>query len=178
MKILKYILLIILAIVVIVLIAALFIKKEYNVERQIIINKPSHTVFDYIKYLKNQDYYSKWVMTDPNMKKIFTGTDGTVGFIYAWDSQQKSAGKGEQEIKNIADDKRIDMEVRFIKPFAGVAQVYMITDSLSDGQTKVTWGMNGRSSYPMNIMNLFMDNMLGKDLNTSLITLKNILESK
>lgn len=36
-------------------------------------------------------------MTDPNMRKNFKGTDGTVGFCYAWDGNKK-AGKGEQEI--------------------------------------------------------------------------------
>ena len=41
---------------------------------------------------------------------------------------------------------------------------------------KVVLGMEGNSKYPMNLMNLFMDNLLGKDLEISLSTLKNILE--
>ena len=36
--------------------------------------------------------------------------------------------------------------------------------------------MNGKSKYPLNLMNIFMDNMLGKDLETSLHNLKTILE--
>ncbi len=36
--------------------------------------------------------------------------------------------------------------------------------------------MNGKNNYPLNFMNLFMNNMLGKDLETSLTTLKSILE--
>jgi uncharacterized protein YndB with AHSA1/START domain len=176
MNVLKIILIIVAIIIVIPLIAALFIKKEYTIEREITINKPVPAVFNYIKYLKNQDNYSKWVMTDPAMKKDFKGTDGTVGFVYAWDSQNKQAGKGEQEIKSITDNQNLDIEVRFEKPFEGIAHTPFTTEAISQNQTKVKWGMIGANKYPMNIMNLFMDNMLGKDLEKSLVTLKGILE--
>ena len=175
MKIVKKILVVIAVLVAIPLIAALFVPKEYNVERAITINKPSQEVFDYMKHLKNQDQYSKWVRMDPAMKKAFRGTDGTVGFVYAWDGND-DAGKGEQEIKNIREGERIDVEVRFEKPFAGIAEAPIQTAALSGNQTRVTWGMKGKSTYPLNFMNLFMDNMLGKDIQSSLVTLKGILE--
>lgn len=178
MKILKMILLIILILIAIPLFIALFVKKEYSIEREIIINKPRQQVFDYIKHLKNQDNYSKWVMTDPGMKKDFKGVDGTVGFVYAWDSKNKHAGKGEQEIMSITEGERMDVEVRFEKPFAGIAQTPFTTQEVAANQTKVKWGMSGRSKYPLNIMNLFMDKMLGKDLDSSLHTLKSILEKQ
>ena len=175
MKIVKKILLVVAILIAIPLIVALFVKKEYVVEREVTINKPKEQVFDYVKYLKNQDNYSKWVRMDPNMKKDFRGTDGTVGFVYAWDGN-KDAGKGEQEIKNITEGERVDVEVRFEKPFEGIATAPIITEAVAENQTKVKWGMKGKSTYPMNFMNLFMDGMLGKDLEISLTTLKGILE--
>lgn len=175
MKILKKILIVVAIVIAIPLIIALFVKKEYAVQREITINKPKAEVFNYVKYLKNQDNYSKWVRMDPNMKKDFRGTDGTVGFVYAWEGNKK-AGKGEQEIKKIMEGERVDVEVRFEKPFAGIAATPITTEAVSQNQTKVKWGMNGKSKYPLNFMNLFMDNMLGKDLETSLTTLKTILE--
>jgi len=175
MKILKIILFIIVIIVAVVLLTALFVKKEYSISKEITINKPKQAVFDYIKLLKNQDHYSKWVMQDPNIKKTFSGTDGSVGFVYAWDGN-KDAGKGEQEITKITEAERIDTEVRFEKPFAGVAEIYMTTKSTTDNQTKLTWVFNGRNNYPMNFMNLFMDQFLGKDMQKSLLLLKANLE--
>jgi hypothetical protein len=115
-------------------------------------------------------------MQDPAMTKEFRGTDGTVG-VYAWDSHKKNAGKGEQEIKNIKEGERVDIEVRFQKPFQGIATTPIITESMTANQTKVKWAMNGKSKYPLNFMNLFMDNMLGKDLEASLNKLKTILEN-
>ncbi len=113
----------------------------------------------------------------PALKKEFRGTDGTVGFVYAWDSNKKNAGKGEQEIKNIKEGERVDVEVRFQKPFHGIATAPIITEGMSANQTKVKWAMNGNTKYPLNFMNLFMDNMLGKDLEASLNNLKTILEN-
>lgn len=178
MKTIIIILTIVAVIVTIPLIIALFVRKGYTVKREIVINKPTSQVFSYVKLLKNQDYYNKWVMTDPNMKKDFRGTDSTIGFAYAWDSVSKNAGKGEQEITGISEGNTIDVEIRFEKPFAGIAHTQMITQSLSDQQTKVVWGMTGESKYPMNLMNLFIDGLLGKDLQRSLTNLKDILEKK
>jgi len=166
------------ALVVILLIIALFVKKEYAIEREVVINQPLQKVFDYIKYIKNQDNYSVWNRIDPAMKKTYTGIDGTVGFMYAWDSNNKQAGKGEQEIISIQPNDKLGMRIHFIKPFEGLADVHMTTTALSGNQTKVKWGLSSKMNYPMNIMLLVMnmENMLGKDLAKGLANLKIILE--
>lgn len=95
-------------------------------------------------------------MKDPDMKKEFGGTDGTVGFVYTWDGNKK-AGAGEQEIKSIINNERIDIEVRFVRPFASVSSGPFVTQALSAEQTKLTWGFSSALKYPMNAMLLFMN---------------------
>src|SRR5215208_2838022 len=106
------------------LIIALFSKKAYAISNAINIRRSNSEVFNYIRYLKNQDAYNKWVMMDPGMRKIFKGEDGKQGFVYAWDGNKK-AGAGEQEIKKITGENRIDIEIRFKRPFKGLARSYM-----------------------------------------------------
>lgn len=166
-----------LVLVAIPLVIALFVKKDYTVERSVVVDKPGATVFNYIRHLRNQDQYSKWVMTDPAMKKAFRGTDGMPGFVYAWDGN-KEAGKGEQEITKITEGKRIDVEIRFERPFKSTARTPMLTEAQGTNATLVTWRMEGRNNYPMNLMNLFLEGMLGKDMEVSLQNLKGILEGK
>lgn len=180
MKIIKKILIGILALLVIFLILGVFVKKEYTVEREITINKPKQEVFDYIKSLKNQNEFSKWAQMDMNMKKDYKGTDGTVGFISSWDSENKNVGKGEQEITKIDEGKRVDFDLHFIKPMEANATAYMTTDQAAENQTLVKWGFHGSMNYPMNALLLFMnmDKMLGPDLETGLTNLKNIQERK
>jgi hypothetical protein len=169
---------IIVGLIVILLIVAAFSRKDYLIERQIIINKPKQQVFDFLKYLKNQDHYNKWWTMDPNAKKDFKGTDGEIGFTDYWNSENKQAGEGEQEIKKIMDGHRLDIEIRFIRPFAGLANIHMITETIADNQTQVTWGMAGEYKFPMNIMLVLMnmDKILGTDLDISLTRLKHYLE--
>jgi hypothetical protein len=95
MKIIKKILLLLLALIGLALIAALFIRKDMKAEREVLIRQPKQDVFNYIKLLKNQDNFSKWAKMDPAMKKEYRGTDGTVGFVSAWDSENGNVGKGE-----------------------------------------------------------------------------------
>ncbi len=175
MKILKNIGIALAAIIVIILIVALFTKKEYSISREVTVSRPNSEVFDYIKLLRNQDKYSKWIMADPNMQRDFKGTDGTVGFIYAWNGND-DVGKGEQEITALTEGEKLNCEIRFIEPWEGIAHTEMTTTPLSSDQTRIKWTFNSRMEYPMNIMVLCMDQMMGSDMETSLNNLKNELE--
>jgi uncharacterized protein YndB with AHSA1/START domain len=179
-KAIKIILIVIAVVIVIPLVVAIFVPKDYSVEREIIINKSRQEVFEYVKYLKNQNEYSKWARMDAGMETYFKGTDATVGFISGWKSNNPDVGKGEQEIKKITEGERIDYELRFIEPFESTEQTYMALETASDSITKVKWGFDGHMNYPMNLMLLFYDfeKMLSEDLDTGLSSLKIIMEQK
>jgi uncharacterized protein YndB with AHSA1/START domain len=169
------IVLVLAGIIAFLLLLALFTRKKYNVQRDIVIQAPRQKVFNYVKQLKNQDHFNKWVMEDPDMKRTFKGTDGTVGFIYGWNGNKK-AGEGEQEITAIGEDKSIETEIRFVRPITGVSFAKMTTESVTDNQTKVTWSNASTMKYPMNIMLGMIEKMLAKDMDASLLNLKGILE--
>ena len=177
MNILLIILLIIVAIIALLFIVALFSKKQYAVERTVVIQRPKHEVFNYITRLKNQDNYSKWVMMDPLMKKTYRGEDGSKGFVYAWNGNNK-AGAGEQEIKKLEEGRRMETEVRFVRPFKGTAFNYFETHDVKENSTRLSWGFSSRLRYPANIFLLLtsIERTLGKDIEQSLQKLKSILE--
>ncbi|MBN2638671.1 MAG: SRPBCC family protein [Bacteroidales bacterium] len=180
MKALRYFFLTILGLIVLLLVVALFVPKQFKVEREVTINQPDSVVFDYVKYLKNQDNFSVWNQMDPNMKQTFKGTDGTVGFAAAWESNNKNVGVGEQEIVSIDPGKRIDFALRFKKPQEAENDAYFITQSVNDSTTSITWGISGEMPYPMNLLMLVynMDEMVGPDLHKGLNNLKVILDKK
>jgi hypothetical protein len=158
-----------------VLVLGLFMKNDHYVQRNIIINAPGQKVFDYVRLLKNQDSFNKHAQAGGERKKEFKGTDGTPGYIYAW-SGDKNAGEGEKEIINIVEGKSIESEIRFTKPMKATARIIMETEPLSDNQTKVYWSNSGRLNYPVNIFIPMMEKNVAKDMDSSLVTLKNILE--
>ncbi|AOW20239.1 SRPBCC family protein [Urechidicola croceus] len=169
---------ILLGIILLVILLGLIAPKSYAVSRSIIINKSQSEVFGYLKLLKNQDQWSPWGERDPNMKKTFTGTDGKVGFISAWESDHKQVGSGEQEITGVVENEEISTQLRFLKPFKSTSEAYMKVSESDNNSTEVIWGFSGRNKFPMSIMMLFMnmDKAVGKDFEQGLAKLKTILE--
>jgi hypothetical protein len=172
------VLIIIVSIIALLLIAAAIMKKEMSLSSEVIINRSQADVFNYIKHIKNQEHYSKWVMADPNSKITYTGVDGTVGFKAAWNSQMKNVGVGEQEITKITEGIGYDVILRFEKPFKGISYANATTQKLTDNQTKVITTFSSTTPFPMNLMSAVMKNMLLKDMNENSTNLKNVLESK
>jgi hypothetical protein len=171
------VLIVIVVFVAVILIAALFAGKKMVIERSVIIEKSLVEVFDYLKLVRNQDNFSVWNMTDPNMNKDYKGTDGEVGYIYSWDSPtNKNVGAGQQEILSIEEGKSIQYEIRFHRPMKNVAKSGFVFEKLSENQTRVLWGFYSPAVFPMNIMKGVMEKMLGKDIEKSLGNLKNLLE--
>ena len=163
-------------IIALALVLALFVKKDYSVERDIIINRNKQEVFDYLKLIRNQEKYSVWVMKDPNVKIVYTGTDGTVGFTSSWTSDDKNVGVGEQEIKSINEGESMEVEVRFKKPFEATNYALTTVNTTTGGQTTVTSSFFGQCKFPMNVMFVFMSKILGKDMQKNLENMKANIE--
>ena len=107
----------VLGLIVLLLVSALFMRKDYAIAREVVINQPNDRAFNYLKILKNQENFGSWFLLEPKMKKDFSGTDGTVGAILSWESDNMQVGVGEQEIMKITPNKRLDLELRFKVPF-------------------------------------------------------------
>lgn len=164
-------------IVVLILIIPIFMRKVHHVQREIVIDVPVQKAFDFLRILKNHEKFNKWAGADPNRKEEFKGTDGTLGFIYAW-SGNKNAGEGEKEIMKLIENKKIEIEMRFVKPFKVSADFKIDTEAIGNDHTKVTWSNTSALKYPLNIMVPMVERSLAKDMDESLMVLKNILEKE
>lgn len=163
-----------------VAIAAFTAPTDFRVEREITINKPAHEIYAYAKLIKNQNAWGPWYKKEPTMQQEFRGTDGEVGFVSHWKGTHEEVGEGEQEIKRLTENRRIDTELRFIKPFESKADAYLNLEPLGERQTKVKWGFTTSVPRPMNAIMLVMDMdaAVGKDFAEGLASLKTIMESK
>ncbi len=180
MKILKKIVIVFGVLVAIVLIAGAIMKKDFKVTRSVELDQPVSEVYDYVKLLENQDKYSVWMRMDPKVKKTYTGVDGTVGFISAWDSKVENVGQGEQEIVKMTKNERIDYVMRFKKPMESEGKASMIFKSTGEDCTNLEWCFEGDMSWPMNVMMPLLDfeGNLGPQLQEGLDNLKVILDKE
>jgi hypothetical protein len=162
--------------VLLILILAMVAPKNFEVSREIVVNKDKESVFNSLKSIKEQTIWSPWSTRDPNMKSEFRGIDGEPGSINYWNGN-KDVGEGEQELKGFVPHSRVDLELRFLKPWKATNQAYFNIEELESG-TKVIWGFTGRNKVPMNVMMLFMnmDKAIGKDFEEGLVQFKKHIE--
>ncbi|MCB0820536.1 MAG: SRPBCC family protein, partial [Bacteroidetes bacterium] len=117
--------------------------KEIFIEKSVQINCNSSSVFDFVKYAVNMEKYSVWNMADPDKKTEYTGIDGTVGFIYRWDSKVKNVGAGEQEIVKIDTGKSIEFALRFERPMKNTGSSKITVRTEGENTSRVIWEFRG-----------------------------------
>lgn len=178
MKIFKKILIVLAIITSLPFIVALFVPNKYVISEKVIINKPKQEVFDYLRILKNQEQYSEWVKADPNLQPVITGADGEVGAIQSWNSKDDNVGEGNQKITSITAD-RIDVDLKFIRPFSGNAKAANLFKAISENQTELTSEFYGDDKYPFNLMGYFFGAKIIQETEIkNLNNIKTILEKK
>ena len=123
--------------------------------------------------------WSPWSKKDPNMKVQFHGEDGTVGSYSHWQGN-KEVGEGQHEIKSLKPFSYIEGELRFLKPWKTTSKGYFHLQKQENNQTEITWGIEGNSQFPFNVMMLFMnmDKAVGKDFEQGLDSFKSYIENK
>lgn len=143
-------------ILLILLIAGMLSPKDFQIEREIVINKPKAEIFSQLRSLKQHERWNPWLAADPHAVVEYQGADNVVGATSSWKGN-KAVGSGEQEIKNIVDGSRIDIELRFHEPIEDINQSYIVTEAIDDTHTLVKWGMTGENQFPGNLIFTTLD---------------------
>jgi effector-binding domain-containing protein len=177
MKALKMMGVILFVLAAVILILGLIAPKGYKVERTVSIEAAKSLVFRHVQYWKNWQAWSPWAEMDSTMKITVEGVDGTEGSSYRWTG--KKTGEGIMTNAGVKPAETLYYRMRFIKPWKSEADGY-VGVAETDGGTAVTWGFTGRTPYPWNAINLFMnmEKMLGGDFEKGLGLLKNVCEKE
>lgn len=151
---------------------------QYIVERSTSINAPATRIYTQIEDFHRWTGWSPWEDLDPNLQRTYTGPDAGVGAAYAWAGNRK-AGEGRMEITDAAQDSRLDIALRFIKPFKSTSTVSFELEPDSES-THVTWRIVGPVTLMTRIIGVFksMDKMIGPDLERGLERLKSVAEQE
>jgi hypothetical protein len=170
-----YILAAVAGIIVLLCVIALFVKKEYTITRDILINNSTAKVYDYVRYHKNQREFNQWLSFDPNTSIELKGSeDGTTGAIMHFESRHKKTGTGEWENTRLIPNERIELELRFLAPYQFTASGILYFVEAEEGRTKLIWEFNSGMPWPKNITLLFMDmdKIIGQDIEATLEKIK------
>lgn len=173
MRALKTILVILGALVGLWLLLSLLGPKESYVERSTVIKASPNTVYEYIRFLKNQDEWGVWYKMDPDAKYELTGEDGKVGAKRSWDGQVVK--QGAQTIVALDQDKSVKSDLEF-GPMVGHGSLDL--EPRGDS-TAVKWSMRMDVPFIFRAAAMFMSADEGaKDFEDGLANLKTICEAK
>jgi hypothetical protein len=149
---------------------------EYHVTRTTTIDAAPAVVFAHVNDFHKWDDWSPWAKLDPDVKATYQGPDDGEGAVFRWAGNDK-VGEGSMTIVESKPHERIDIELEFIKPMEGKADVDFQFEPQGD-QTVVTWGMHGKNDFVGKAFCLFMDMdaMIGGDYEQGLANLKRAVE--
>lgn len=177
MKLFKLILKLAFGFIALFLITALFVSKDFNYEKSILIDASVEDVWQHTSSLEGMESWSPWNDYDPNMKKEFHGEDGSIGASISWESTHENVGSGSQTIAKIIPPSYFETDLKFLLPYESEA-VGSVKLSREGNQTKATWGFKSTVPWPFNLTMKLMDmeSFLAKDFDTGLNKLKKIAE--
>ena len=114
--------------------------------------------------------WSPWLIMDPDTELDYSND----GSKYSWSSQR--IGKGEMIRTANTENKAIQCDLNFLKPFKSKSKIKLTLEE-KDDSTKVTWTMDGSLPFFMFFMKKMMEGFIGMDYERGLAMLKEFAES-
>lgn len=166
-----------LAIIAVLCAYALTRPDTFRVERSVMIRASPENLFPLISDFRQFVRWSPYESRDPAMQRHFSPVSSGHGASYRW-AGNDAVGEGRLEIIHSAPPTRVLMQLDFSRPVEAHNTIELSLSPL-DGQTRVTWAMEGPLPFTAKLMSIFfsMDAMVGHDFETGLASLQKLADS-
>lgn len=134
-----------------------------------VINKPINEVFTEVNNFKNWPEWSPWLVLEKECKVDVEEN----GKAYSWEGD--IVGAGEMKIENEVENKSIDCDLLFLKPWKSKAKTGFTFQEV-EGGTKVTWNMASSLPFFMFFMKKQFEGFIAMDYDRGLNMLKDKVE--
>ncbi len=162
---------IILGIICLFFVVAALLPSSYKIVKEITIKAPVNKVFMQVADFNNYVTWNPFQKMEPNAKNTITGEIAQVGHKFKWEG--KKIGEGQLSIKAVTENKSIDFNLEFFKPWKSVADDGWKFEDLGNGEVKATWANSGALPYPMaRLMGAMIRKNLSKHFEDGLKDLK------
>jgi len=145
---------------------------SYRVSRSIVIAKPVHIVFDYVRDVRHSLDWSPWSLHDPEAVMTFERPT-EIGGGYDWSSSK--IGQGELVHDAFTEHSLIEQTLTFISPFKSIAQIVWEFTPKGEG-CEVRWTMDAKVPVFMAPIRPMMKRMIGFDFELGLARMRGQLD--
>jgi uncharacterized protein YndB with AHSA1/START domain len=149
----------------------------FHYERSASIKAAPETIFAHINDFRAWGNWSPWEKLDPALQRTHSGAAIGTGAVYEWKGNSE-VGSGRMEIIESSPASKISIKLDFIEPMEAHS-IAEFTLKPEGEATNVTWAMHGPNLYIWKVFSIFMsmDDMLGKNFETGLASLKAAAEA-
>ncbi|CAN5284690.1 hypothetical protein BH23BAC2_BH23BAC2_13120 [soil metagenome] len=154
-------------------------KKEFEISRTVVINRPKEEVYNFVRQLKKEHLWMPWFKNGFKGELKYKGEDGKMDALLYWKGHRYFY-EGTQKIIKLNQGKIMETRFLVVKPFTLALLEYKGLKELDDNKTKIVWGVKGNLAFPLSVMALLhpVDKAYGNYLEEGLKNIKSILEVK
>ena len=142
---------------------------KMNIRKSILINAPVDKVYESVSDFHHWTAWSPWLIMEPEAK-VKVSADGK---YYSWEGDR--VGSGNMMILAEAENKSVDYDLNFLKPWKSNAKV-SFEMTAKDGGTEVAWLMDSKLPFFLFWMKKMMEAYVGMDYERGLAMLKDYVE--
>ncbi|MEM8565258.1 MAG: SRPBCC family protein [Bacteroidota bacterium] len=142
---------------------------KMQITKSITINAPVEKVYSKLNDFNHWTAWSPWLIMDPQAKVTIDGDAKS----YEWEGDR--VGSGNMHVTEEVENKWVDYDLTFLKPWKSTAKVRFETVSKGDS-TEVHWLMDSSLPFFMFWMKKMMEAFVGMDYDRGLAMLKDYVE--
>lgn len=159
------------------LLVAATLPDTFEVRRTASMKAPPERIFPLINDLHAFNTWNPYERKDPSIKGAYGRIAAGKGAAYSFDGN-RDVGRGRIEIVESSPVSRVTMSLSLVEPFEVANVVHFVLEPRGE-TTNVTWAMRGDVPYVAKIFHMFcdMDDLVGRDFEAGLASLKAIVES-
>lgn len=150
---------------------------SYTVSRSVVIDAQPEQVFPYLVRFPEWMKWSPFEGTDPELQRVYRGSDEGDGAIYEWSGNAK-AGAGMMTITDVTSC-LVHIDVEFFRPFKNQTKHAFTVTPSGGAATTVTWTMDGEHTGFMGLVGRWvmpMEKVMGPEFEKGLEALKAVVE--
>lgn len=173
----KKVLIFVVAIYVLFVFSGFLLPKQTTLSRSVIVEADQGAVFDLVGDHKKFNTWSPWAAYDPKMHVEYEGPSTGVGAKQIWQSTHPKVGNGESTYTRYEPNASVSMTLDFEQGGGESSFVLKASDS---NQVAVEWSFTSthENIFERLIGFFALDGMLGPELESGLISLKQIAEKR
>ena len=134
----------------------LLLKKDYRVERSVVVNAPADKVYALIDSGQGWARWGVWYQRDPKMQLTELNSVRGVGAAWSWKSE--SEGHGTMRLTAAVPGQKVGYDLAIEGFDASNGELLLASEAQG---TRVIWVMQGRMTGPVSRwFGLFMDRLL------------------